>query len=298
MSMPSANRQRERRHSPSDEIAGLELFIGKANCTQCHNGPLFTNNEFHNTGVPRRAGLPIDEGRLAGADCCAEGRIQLPQPLERCAAVDVRSSITWSPTIMRCERAYKVPSLRNVAERAPYMHAGQFATLSQVLDHYNRAPAARHWPHRAPATALERRAIAAARSISSCTHGADRGEWCGSASRDQMTRTVDVVIVGGGATAVAEAIDAARRGLKVLVVIRSGSGNLARRLRQRFRRVELSQRRIIVLTGAEVACVDGVRSIEAVVVRYIRSRRLVGFNAVRCATETSLQAAALTAAAP
>ena len=40
------------------------------------------------------------------------------------------------------DRAYKVPSLRNVAERAPYMHAGQFATLADVLDHYNRAPAA------------------------------------------------------------------------------------------------------------------------------------------------------------
>ena len=40
------------------------------------------------------------------------------------------------------DRAYKVPSLRNVAERAPYMNAGQFATLAEMLDHYNRAPAA------------------------------------------------------------------------------------------------------------------------------------------------------------
>jgi cytochrome c peroxidase len=40
------------------------------------------------------------------------------------------------------ERAFKVPSLRNVAERAPYMHAGQLATLAEVLEHYNRAPAA------------------------------------------------------------------------------------------------------------------------------------------------------------
>jgi cytochrome c peroxidase len=40
------------------------------------------------------------------------------------------------------DRAYKVPSLRNVAERAPYMDAGQLATLADVLDHYNRAPAA------------------------------------------------------------------------------------------------------------------------------------------------------------
>jgi cytochrome c peroxidase len=40
------------------------------------------------------------------------------------------------------ERAFKVPSLRNVAERAPYMHAGQFSTLADVIEHYNRAPKA------------------------------------------------------------------------------------------------------------------------------------------------------------
>ena len=66
----------------SDEIAGLRLFIGKANCTQCHNGPLLTNNEFHNTGVPRRTGTA--QRRRASDGCVdgAEGRIQLPKPLE------------------------------------------------------------------------------------------------------------------------------------------------------------------------------------------------------------------------
>ena len=39
-------------------------------------------------------------------------------------------------------RAYKTPSLRGVAERAPYMHAGQIATLTAVIDHYDRAPKA------------------------------------------------------------------------------------------------------------------------------------------------------------
>ena len=61
----------------------------------------------------------------------------------------------WSDSRSRCaeleflvtddhvlERAFKAPSLRNVAERAPYMHAGQFSTLSEVIDHYNRAPKA------------------------------------------------------------------------------------------------------------------------------------------------------------
>ena len=39
-------------------------------------------------------------------------------------------------------RAYKTASLRNAANHAPYMHAGQFGTVDEVLAHYNRAPAA------------------------------------------------------------------------------------------------------------------------------------------------------------
>ena len=39
-------------------------------------------------------------------------------------------------------RAYKTPSLRGVADRAPYMHAEQLATLAEVIEHYDRAPAA------------------------------------------------------------------------------------------------------------------------------------------------------------
>jgi cytochrome c peroxidase len=124
-----------------DEVAGLRLFIGKASCVNCHNGPLLTNNEFHNTGVPARAGLPADQGRLAGADAVLHDEF------------NCRSR--WSDAPARCpeleflvtgdhllERAFKVPSLRNIAERAPYMHAGQFATLTEVVDHYSRAPKA------------------------------------------------------------------------------------------------------------------------------------------------------------
>ena len=125
----------------ADEIDGLRLFIGKASCTQCHNGPLLTNNEFHNTGVPRRPGLPSEEGRLAGASAVLKDEFNCRSPWsdarERCAELEF--IVTDDPTL---RRAYKVPSLRNVAERAPYMDAGQFATLAEVLDHYNRAPAA------------------------------------------------------------------------------------------------------------------------------------------------------------
>jgi len=125
----------------SDEVAGLKLFVGKANCTQCHNGPLFTNNEFHNTGVPGRPELPIDDGRLTGAASVVKDEFNCKSRWSdapnRCAELDY---LVTDDHVL--QRAYKVPSLRNVAERAPYMDAGQFATLKEVLDHYNRAPVA------------------------------------------------------------------------------------------------------------------------------------------------------------
>jgi cytochrome c peroxidase len=49
-----------------DAVAGLRVFIGKGNCINCHNGPLFTNHGFQNVGVPIAKGLGIDEGRYRG----------------------------------------------------------------------------------------------------------------------------------------------------------------------------------------------------------------------------------------
>jgi cytochrome c peroxidase len=125
----------------ADEAAGLRLFVGKAGCVNCHNGPLLTNNEFHNTGVPARPGLPADNGRLAGADAVLRDefncRSRWSDSRSKCAELEFL--VTGDHVL---ERAFKVPSLRDVAERAPYMHAGQFRTLSEVVDHYNRAPKA------------------------------------------------------------------------------------------------------------------------------------------------------------
>lgn len=125
----------------ADEVAGLRLFVGKASCVNCHNGPLLTNNEFHNTGVPARPGLPADSGRLAGADAVLRDefncRSRWSDSRSKCAELEFL--ITGDHAL---ERAFKVPSLRNVAERGPYMHAGQFSTLGEVVEHYNRAPKA------------------------------------------------------------------------------------------------------------------------------------------------------------
>lgn len=95
-----------------------------------------------------------------------------------------------------------------------------------------------------------------------------------------MNRTVDVVIVCGNEDAVAPLVDAALRGMRVLVVIRPGSAGLARHFRQSLRAAGVvSQRHVTFVTGSEVACVDGVHGVEAVVVRHVRTGRLIGFNA-------------------
>ena len=48
----------------ADEVLGLRLFIGKAQCVSCHNGPLFSDPRFHNTSVPPRDGARPDRLHL------------------------------------------------------------------------------------------------------------------------------------------------------------------------------------------------------------------------------------------
>lgn len=121
------------------EILGLKLFIGKANCVTCHSGPRFTDNSFHNTGVPPVAGLPPDRGR---ADAVAQ---VLADPFncfgafrdgDAGACGELRFMVKDTPQLIR---AYKTPSLRGAATRPPYMHAGQFSSLDEVVAHYARA---------------------------------------------------------------------------------------------------------------------------------------------------------------
>ena len=84
---------------------GHTLFHGGAGCATCHHGFLFTDQSFQNNGLSI---TNADSGRA---------RITLqPQDAGR----------------------FRVPSLRNVALTAPYMHDGRFDTLMEVLEHYNR----------------------------------------------------------------------------------------------------------------------------------------------------------------
>ena len=123
----------------ADEINGLRLFIGEARCTECHNGPLFTNNEFHNTGLLPAPGELPDQGRSRVVQ-------QVMGDPFNCFGdySDASREMCTELRYMRTARieligAMRTPSLRNTGNTAPYMHKGQIVTLTEVLEHYNKA---------------------------------------------------------------------------------------------------------------------------------------------------------------
>lgn len=122
-----------------NEILGLQLFIGEARCTECHNGPLLTNHEFHNTGVISFPGELPDRGRIDGVREVLGNEFNCGGNYSD-DAKQVCDELTFSRTGPELIGATRTPSLRNISMTGPYMHKGQLATLAEVLQHYNRAP--------------------------------------------------------------------------------------------------------------------------------------------------------------
>jgi cytochrome c peroxidase len=81
---------------------GFELFTGKAQCSSCHTGWNFTDNQFHDIGL----------------DTEDIGRSKL------------------EPDNPKALHAFKTPGLRNTAYRGPFMHNGSLADLQSVIVHY------------------------------------------------------------------------------------------------------------------------------------------------------------------
>ncbi len=90
----------------AEEWAGYDLFksLNGADCFHCHNGPLMRVKKFSNNGLDAN---PTDVGRAA---------------------------VTNNPNDIG---KFKVPTLRNIALTAPYMHDGRFKTLDEVIEHYS-----------------------------------------------------------------------------------------------------------------------------------------------------------------
>lgn len=101
----------------AQQVRGLELFNGKANCATCHASFNFSDENFHNLGVG------WDESKKELADV---GRFEVTK-----ADTD--------------KGAFKTPTLRNVSQTGPYMHDGSEATLREVVVLYNRGGNKNPW---------------------------------------------------------------------------------------------------------------------------------------------------------
>jgi len=121
---------------------GLALFEGRAGCSECHiakgEHPLFTDFDFHNTGVAWDIDLnQFAKGSFDGLRArLIRGRLPTDADFRTAATALMdrgRQGITQGT---RDVRAFKTPTLRDVARRKPYMHDGRFDTLKDVVRYY------------------------------------------------------------------------------------------------------------------------------------------------------------------
>ena len=118
------------RPSPVSAQRGFQHFL-RLECDTCHNTPLFSDDQFHNLGLPSVPGP--DQGR-------AEGLRRLQESLFRGTG-----PYADGPPVVRAEDypigkallgSFRTPSLRELASTAPYGHNGALRTLEEWLDHY------------------------------------------------------------------------------------------------------------------------------------------------------------------
>ena len=113
---------------------GLKLFLGEAKCVLCHSGPNFSDSEFHNlylAGDDAR-----DLGRWFGISRLRNEEFNFYSRFNDLGEGD---AIPWVSYVVRAPTTklqFKTPTLRNVMLSAPYMHTGEFATIEEVIEHY------------------------------------------------------------------------------------------------------------------------------------------------------------------
>ncbi|HEY5377444.1 MAG TPA: cytochrome c peroxidase [Polyangiaceae bacterium] len=120
---------------------GAELFVGKANCSGCHTGPTFSDNKFHNLGVRQDASVlhevAIDNGRFSDAVALLGSTLNSSGAYSDDAATGTaRLAGLTNPMPADTTASFRTASLREVGDTAPYMHAGQLATLADVVKFY------------------------------------------------------------------------------------------------------------------------------------------------------------------
>lgn len=124
-------------------FTALKVFVRTGECIACHRGPMLTDDRFHNVGLDER-GL-LDRGRAAAipvlqADPFNSAGEYSDDPQRGQAKLGSLTNelLHQDEPGAGIEGAFRTPSLRNVADTAPYMHHGQVATLEEIVDFYAR----------------------------------------------------------------------------------------------------------------------------------------------------------------
>lgn len=123
---------------PAAAQRGLRTFLGHGQCATCHAGPLFTNGEFGDIGMPffiKPNG--VDPGRQGGIKRLLANPYNLLGAYNDDPTRDNATATKFLRPEHRNFGEFKVPSLRNLTLTAPYMHNGSLATLREVVKHYS-----------------------------------------------------------------------------------------------------------------------------------------------------------------
>ncbi len=117
---------------------GLQIFVGRGNCSVCHSGATFSNDGFHSAGGSSFTGKSrADPGRYEGVKELRASRFNLLGAYNDDPA---RATATGTRDVALDPRnvgEFRVPSLRNAALTGPYMHDGRIGTLREVVRHYS-----------------------------------------------------------------------------------------------------------------------------------------------------------------
>lgn len=123
-----------------DEKLGADLFVGKAHCTQCHSGPYFTDQQFHNVGLaPGGVGAAgrtydkDDHGAASGLKAVVSDPLNVKGTYSD--GDDGRLPDAIPPAM---DGAFRAPSLRCVSTRPSFMHTGQMHALADVVAFFAR----------------------------------------------------------------------------------------------------------------------------------------------------------------
>jgi len=132
-----------------DELRGARLFINaeKTQCLECHNGPLFSNGDFHNIGTGRfsasKPGDQLDFGRVFGVQAALINEFNCQGRYSDAGNDSCRHLRFLNRNLIgHTQGAFRTPTLRNAPNTAPFFHDGRLSSLQQVVQHYASQPVA------------------------------------------------------------------------------------------------------------------------------------------------------------